>query len=319
MTTDTLPEVKAVSPRGLPKAWATGLFYRLDGTKKTVNTRHLLYAGILAFVGMSVVLMVFTPASQAPAQKNDIPTAVIGPQTDLHKIPAVTQATGATAYDQSQSGSTTGNKESSHVRQRGGPRRWHQPNEATPTVYSGPEVVERPRVVHIPPGVMLKAILRSGASNGPVRAELSEALSINDEQLLEEGSMLVGIGSSTEERLFIRFSQVVFHDGSVTSIQAQACDAGDQIAGLKGSEVGNYALKLVAGAGLNFLGGMSDALQDSTGQNGTVVRPPTARNALLNGSTRAALEQSNDVLSSVKNRQPIIEVPSGTRIFVLTE
>jgi hypothetical protein len=137
---------------------------------------------------------------------------------------------------------------------------------------SGPHVVARAPGIKIPPGWMVKAKLVSGASNGPVRAELIEDLVVNGSTLAPTGALLLGSGSSTEERLYIRFSKLVFQDGRFQSISAEALEDSDQIAGLKGSKVGHYAARLAAGVGLHFVGGMSEGLQYTQGENGANVK-----------------------------------------------
>ena len=67
-------------------------------------------------------------------------------------------------------------------------------------IYSGAQVVSRnngPK--KIPPGLLLKAKLVSGASNGPVRAEATDELNLNGETLVPTGAILVGSGHSTED------------------------------------------------------------------------------------------------------------------------
>jgi len=182
---------------------------------------------------------------------------------------------------------------------------------------TGPQLVKRPRGVKIPPGVLVKGQLLSGASNGLVKAKLLEAVVIDGERLVEPGTIAMGNGSSTEERLFVKFSKLIYRDGTLDSIQADACDESDKTPGLKGSKVGQYALKLAAGIGLNFAGGLAEGLQETQGQQGALVKPPTVKNALLNGASRAALEQSRDTMSDLKSKQPLIEVPEQTEIYIL--
>ncbi|MBI4403623.1 MAG: TrbI/VirB10 family protein [Deltaproteobacteria bacterium] len=188
-----------------------------------------------------------------------------------------------------------------------------------PTVsYRGPQVIARPKDLgSIPPGSMLWAKLLNGASNGLVRAEVTEGLSVNGETKIPAGALLVGNGNSTEERLFIHFNQVVFKDGTMGSVDGQACDKSDKIVGLKGSKVGNKAIQIAGSIGLGFLGGFSEGLQDSEGQQGAVVKKPTLKNALLNATATTALEQSKELMSDLKNRVPILEVPEGTPLCVI--
>lgn len=183
--------------------------------------------------------------------------------------------------------------------------------------FTAPMLVSRPRNVTIPPGAMVEARLISGASNGLVRAELSESLRQSGETLMGEGTVLVGQGMSNEDRLTISFSQAVFKDGTVAAVQAQACDRSDQIVGLKGSKIGNKAINIAGAIGLGFVGGFSEGLQDTRGQQGVAVRPPSLRNALLNATATTALEQSKNLMSDLKDQKPVIEVPAGEEICII--
>ena len=184
--------------------------------------------------------------------------------------------------------------------------------------FTAPEVILRPRALGmIPPGAMLEASLMSGASNGLVRAEVTKALTVNGEPIIPQGSYLVGSGSSSEERLFIRFNQVVFSDGTFGSLNAEACDLSDRIVGLKGSKINAKTLNLAGSLGLGFLGGFSTALQTTHEQNGAVITQPSLKNALLAGTATTALEESKNLMSDLKNRVPIIEVPKGTPICAI--
>lgn len=185
--------------------------------------------------------------------------------------------------------------------------------------FSAPQLIERSKTTQIPAGSLALATLVSGASNGPVKAALSEALIVNGEVVLPEGTILLGSGSSTEERLFITFSKLVHRDGKSEPIQAVAADIKDKIAGLKGSKIGNYAMRLGAGIGLNFVSGMAEVLQDqeAVGPMGMPVKKATMKNAFLNGAEKASLEQASEIMSGLKDKQPIIEVKAGSTIYVL--
>lgn len=183
----------------------------------------------------------------------------------------------------------------------------------------GIQKIDRRRSGQIPPASMIKAILLSGASNGPVRVEVTESLRIQGETLIPAGATMFGSGQSTEERLIIRFSKVIFKDGSFEDISAQAADIEDKTIGLRGSRVGKYAMKYAAAVGLNFAGGMAEGLQDREVVGQQVVTKPSARNALLNGASKATLEMANDSMTELRNNAPIIHIPVGTEIYVMFE
>lgn len=185
--------------------------------------------------------------------------------------------------------------------------------------FPGLEKIDRTRLNQIPPGSEVKARLLTGASNGLVRAEILESLKIRGETFVTAGETLIGQGQSTEERLFIRFSQVIHRDGSFETIQAQAADNEDKTVGLKCSKVARYALKYGAAVGLNFIGGMTEVLQDKATVGQQAVAEPSAKNALLNGASRATIEMANDTMTNLRNRPPPINIEAGLAIIVIFE
>jgi type IV secretory pathway VirB10-like protein len=282
--------VEIQSDSGEKAQWGVNLFFFKDGGKLTVRKKSALIVGIMIIAVVSV-LQSFDPTTNVvPVGESSISTpAGLSTQKsfDLAEAPKETGLTSKKA---------------------GGKI----------TKYAGPQLLSRPRDLKlIPPGSMMRAVLLSGASNGLVRAEVKEALTVDGTTFIEEGSTLLGNGGSTEERLFVAFSQVIFKDGTFGQIQAQACDKSDQIVGLKGSKVGTKALNIAGSIGLGFVGGMAEGLQDTQGQQGVAVRPPTIRNALLNATATTAIQQSQELMSDLKNKQPIIEVPAGTEVCII--
>lgn len=276
--------------------WATGFFYRMDGKKWTVKSKALL--GFLSgFFMFCMVAVLF----------NDT-----GPVEEDHVEPISASETMSSAskveFERFSLDEEPEEKAPKVVR-----RQSKKPRER----FVGLERLDRVESLSIPPGTLTKAKLTSGASNGPVRATLAESIRVDGDELLPAGALLVGTGASTEDRLFVRFTQAVFNNGKAVKITAQACDGSDQTVGLKGSMIGNEALKLAAGIGLNFAGGVSEGLKESSVQGGVEVEKPTMKNALLNGASTASLEYARQTMSELRSRQPVIEVPNGTEICVL--
>lgn len=185
-----------------------------------------------------------------------------------------------------------------------------------PLKLAGPKLISRSRNVQIPPGTLVRAELVTGASNGPVKAVLKDDLRVSGETLIEAGSTILGRGSSTEDRLFVTFTKVLHKDGDISQIAAEAADQSDKTMGLKGSKLASRAIKLGANVGLKFISGASQALQETEGQYGATIKKPTMRNALLNGTAEAALEESNQIASEYKNSVPVIEVKAGTEFLL---
>lgn len=309
-------KVTMASEVGTANQWGRGLFYRDDGRKKTIVPKYV--AGTMAAVFSCVALTVFfqgTPERGAGSLSSRSGSEATQSSFPVPDGTAIDAAPGAVLIPQVAEGENSG-----------APRQVNRSHKATgasesasraKSKFSGPLLISRPHNVKIQPGTLVKAVLVSGASNGPIRAEITESFSANGETVLDAGTVLLGNGQSGDDRLAVRFSQMVFRDGGFASIDAAACDSSDKIPGLKGSKVGGYAGKLALGIGLSFVGGMTEALQDSSGQGGVVVRPPTVRNALLNGTATTALGQSHEIMSEARNKPTVIEIAPGTAIFVL--
>ncbi len=282
--------VEIQSDSGEKVQWGVNLLFFKDGGKLTVRKKSLVTLAVLFVLLVSVVQTSDPNANVLPVGESSISAP-----SDLstQKSFELAAANNETALSPKKS-------------------------NAKGVKYTGPQLLMRPRELKlIPPGSMTKAQLLSGASNGLVRAEVKEALTVDGVTFIEEGSTLLGTGSSTDERLYVAFNQVIFKDGTFGQIQAQACDQSDKIVGLKGSKVGTKALNVSGSIGLGFIGGMAEGLQDTQGQQGVAVRPPTVRNALLNATATTAIQQSQDLMSDLKNRKPIIEVSAGTEVCII--
>ncbi len=183
--------------------------------------------------------------------------------------------------------------------------------------YGGPTVISRPLTGEIRPGTMLKAKLVSGASDGMVKAVITEAGESQGAEVLPPGSVFIGSGKSQKNRLYITFTQIIFPDGNFHKISAVAADFKDKIPGLKGSNINHYGTRLAASAGLNFVAGVSDGLKDRTVVQGATIDRNTLKNAALNGSTQAAIELSKQMLAESRDEEPKIEKEAGTMIYIL--
>lgn len=285
--------VEMASDNLASRQWGRGFFFFQEGKKLSLNTKR----AAAAMGAVTVLLAIIQLTYDAPAPASSSAPVMLG--NERLTPPEVRQIPVAEARE--------------------------EPGEALPslkaappTKLTGPQVVSRPRNLSaVPPGAMIRAVLVSGASNGLVRAEVKERLIAGGEMLLEEGTILVGQGNSTEERLMVHFQQAVFRDGTFGAIDGHACDGADKIVGLKGSKIGNRALNIAGSIGLGFVGGLTEGLQDTQGQQGVLVRPPSMKNALLNATATTALEQSRNLMGELKDRRSIIEVPQGTPICVI--
>ena len=288
------PKVEVVSEPGLKRQFGKGRI-----TFQKMNRRGRLSAALAGGVALVATIVTLVVTGKPKKDGSDRVSQFLGVQ-----IPQGTSEDGMVNIPLAVSKSQPGGA----------------PKGVTPGVafhFSGPQLVSRPRNVPIPPGSMVEATLISGASDGPVKAEIKEPLIVAGETLLDAGTVLMGSGQSGDDRLTIHFRKAIFRDGSVAKIDAQAADGSDKIPGIKGSRVGYRALKLGAGVGLNFAAGLSQGLQSTQGQGGAVVTPPSMRNALLNGAARATLDEGQEMMNEYRNEHPVITVSAGTLVWVL--
>lgn len=171
----------------------------------------------------------------------------------------------------------------------------------------------------IPVGSEAKAILESGATDGIVKAKLVSALMVDGDPILPENAILFGRGKSSEERLFVEFQKAVFPGGESFAIRGQAFDIGDKILGLKGSVVGRRTKKMGMAVGFGVLGGMADALQETSGSSFFGYQKRSVRDAALAGASKAALDQSQAYMEEMKNSPNIIEVKKGTEFYLIID
>lgn len=282
--------VKLASDSGHKERWGVKrLLYRQDGKKYTIDRNHALAVVIGTFAISSLVAITRGPVeseSKAPIEFTGVATHV-----QTFEVPAA-------------------RTEDTERRRVGSP---------SAVRYGGLQVVKRPGYGKIPPGTMARAKLLGGASNGPVSAVLLEPVVVNGESLVETGTRLYGVGQSGADRLNISFSKFIFKDGSVQDVKAMACDGEDKTVGIKGSRTGKYVTGLVAGAGLNFMAGLAEGLQQTEVQGGVAYKKNNMDNALLNGAAKASLEQSKEIIEDWKEQKKIIEVRGGTEICLLFE
>lgn len=284
-----IESVKLASDSGHKERWGLKrYFYRQDGKKLVIERKHALISVIGTFVVSSFVAITKGPpetVSKAPIELSGIATSV-----QTIDVPA--------------------------ARTEDGERRRYTSHTVR---YGGLQVVRRPGYGKIPPGTMGRARLLGGASNGPVSAVLLEPVVVNGESLVDAGTKVFGVGASGTDRLKISFSKFIFKDGSVQNVKAQACDGEDNTVGIRGSRAGKYLTGLAAGAGLNFVAGLAEGLQETEVRGGVAYRKNTVDNALLNGAAKASVEQSKEIIEDWKEQKKIIEVKGGTEICPLFE
>ena len=264
------------------------IFFQQDGKKKTINKKLLRRVS----VGMSLLGLFAIVLGE--------PSSMIKKKTDFQttNMPNETQS----IYFPEHKTETT-----------------EKPPNTNRSVISklpGPSLIFRPGVNEILPGTISKARLQTAATDGPVKAVLTEDVVVNGEVKIPIGSVLIGLGQSLDLRVGVQFSRAIIGEKDVIKIGAVALDFNDQLVGLQASKISGEAIRLGASIGLNFVGGMAEGLKDRTGINGAVVEQSTVRNALLNGASKASLEQARSMMEEAKNRKISLMVDSGVPLLI---
>lgn len=296
MTDSHIPE----DPRLSHESWRPKFYGLIQEGRKVRVSRSALKIGILV-LGLLILgsqLMVSWETSSHLQKEVSIKIPMAGAPTDSVYVPPVTNSAKEREIEKAQA-------------------------RATALARLGPQKIEPIRTINlsqvkdIPSGVEVMASLSSGASNGLVKAVLSNDLKYNDDLLLQRGTVLIGKGSSSEERLYIQFTKAIAPDKGTLKIKAFAFDSSDRIIGLKGKKISDYAFKLAASAGLIFLGGVADGLRDDYSSNPFDRRKPSVRDAALNGVSTATMETGKDLMNDIKNKESRVEVASSTPILVI--
>ncbi|MCB0413557.1 MAG: TrbI/VirB10 family protein [Bdellovibrionales bacterium] len=182
--------------------------------------------------------------------------------------------------------------------------------------YKSHAVISRKMIDIIPPGTMVKAILLTGGTDGPIKAKILEDVSAHGETFFKAESTVLGTGASGEERLVIGFNQLVDADGVTHEIVATAYDFDDKVLGLKGSKIGRTTKKILAATGAGLAGALYTPY-DETVENGERKVKPNFNDRALNGLASASASVAQEEFESLKEKQTIIEVPQGTQTWIV--
>lgn len=202
--------------------------------------------------------------------------------------------------------------------QASGPRPANAGGGRSAQKIAGPKLVRRVLSLNVPDGAMTDAVLITGAKAGPVKANLSAELrSRFGEHLLPADTTLLGTAQATGDRLQIRFSKAILPDGDVVKISADALDSGDKTPGIRGSFIARQGMALAGSIALNALSGVADGLQENEAVGVGIAKKSNTRNALLNGASRASMDQAKELTQDFRESSKSIAVGAGTKIIVL--
>ena len=157
MTEEAQVSIQADS--GTKNQWAKGFFYRQDGRKRIVIPKRLLMVGGVAFAILGVAIVI--QGTPEPVTNDRRTSGIAAPESistqAVTNIPAVVRPDTDVAPKAATAAAVKADGKSVERKKK----------------FGGPQLVSRPRSGKIPPGSFLKATLLTGASNGPVRAEVT--------------------------------------------------------------------------------------------------------------------------------------------------
>lgn len=169
-------------------------------------------------------------------------------------------------------------------------------------------------------------LLKSIDTRSPstVQVRIAQGGEVNGVEI-EKGSVLTGQYSypGSGAMVYLSFMRLDTPEGEPKKIQAQALDSGSYTAGISGVVHSDAGVKTAASLGLTMFSGMADVLteKESLGysQNGVQAKS-TMRNALLQGLSRSAQDQTGRMENEITSAKDYVIIPEGKEMIIeLTE
>ncbi len=138
---------------------------------------------------------------------------------------------------------------------------------------------------------------------------------------IDAGSTLVGQFTypGDGDRVYLTFSRIDSSSGNIKKLSAVALDAGSFSSGIRGEEFTGGGTKLAANLGLSMFSGMADTLTERESLGGSyngVQAKPSAKNALLQGLSKATQEQASRLASSIEQERNYVIIPQGKEMII---
>lgn len=138
---------------------------------------------------------------------------------------------------------------------------------------------------------------------------------------IEPGSTVVGQFnySGDGDRVYLTFSRIDSSGGNIKKLNAVALDARNFSPGIHGEEFTGGGIKLAANLGLSMFSGMADTLTERESLGGSyngVQAKPSAKNALLQGLSKASQEQAGRSASSIEQERNYVIIPQGKEMII---
>lgn len=178
----------------------------------------------------------------------------------------------------------------------------------------------------IPIGTLIGARLintvRSTNTASPVIAQILQDVTNDNGISIPANTKAIGSATfdETSKRIQIRFSTLVYEDGSQHGIQATAMMQ-DGSAGIDGDyHSGRTEQQLGRFVG-NFIGGLADGLrtQSTPGMFGSATQEGSIKNGLLGGVAQSAQDQAHVYSDDLTNTRPSMSIDAGTAFYLFLD
>ena len=125
--------------------------------------------------------------------------------------------------------------------------------------------------------------------------------------------------SSTGDRISMEFSKLLFRGGSTGSIQAVALDSSGAL-GVPAYVLSQKAISVLGAMASSFVSGVA-ASQQTLVPNafGFQATQPTGRNAVLQGLSQTAADQSKRLIDEATAEKPVLILEPNTEISLLVQ
>lgn len=290
-------------------------FYFIEeGGKSVINSMRLKYTFSL-FVGTTILFQIFRPEDQSLLSKSF--------RRFESKITLAARKDFGNAQD----------LVNAHDKEAKGQVHVEQHSKASPVklTYNARQVIERTEaqglVTPIPSGTNFVGKLINGIDTRDDNQVLKVILPYGGRHpsggSIPKDSILLGNASySGGDRVYVRFSRVIYPSGQEYKMEAQALSSGDYVPGLVGYRHSETDLRVAGSLVLNMVSAGADVLtQRSTlGNNpyGMAMAQPDAnmKNAALQGVSQVTKQNAERVGGKMQNKEEYLTVQTGGDLIV---
>jgi hypothetical protein len=171
-------------------------------------------------------------------------------------------------------------------------------------------------------GVRLVNTVRSTNTASPVIAQVLQDVTNDNGISIPANTKVIGTATfdDSSRRIQMRFSMLVYEDGSQHGIQATAMMQ-DGSSGIDGDYRSGRSEQQIGRFIGNFVGGLADGLrnQSTPGMFGGVTQEGSIKNGLLNGVALSAQDQAKAYSDDLSNTRPNMTIDAGTAFYLFLD